>query len=139
MKIYLAGPDVFLPDAVEIGRKKAAIGARYGMRGLYPLDNAVDLSAADASLAIFKGNEAMMEAADLPGYSALGNTVRGNSIASNAGLGIDLAGNLGVTPNDSLDADVDWPQLPQIELDVCLAPQAMQLGGRRPTDETLSR
>ena len=65
MKIYLAGPDVFLPDAVEIGRKKAAICARYGMRGLYPLDNAVDLSAADASLAIFKGNEAMMEAADV--------------------------------------------------------------------------
>jgi nucleoside 2-deoxyribosyltransferase len=64
MKIYLAGPDVFLPDAVEIGRKKAAICARYGVSGLYPLDNAVDLSAADASLTIFKGNEAMMEAAD---------------------------------------------------------------------------
>ena len=29
-----------------------------------PLDNAVDLSSADASLAIFKGNEAMMDAAD---------------------------------------------------------------------------
>jgi nucleoside 2-deoxyribosyltransferase len=64
MKIYLAGPDVFLPDAVGIGHKKAAICARYGVSGLYPLDNAVDLSAADASLAIFKGNEGMMEAAD---------------------------------------------------------------------------
>ena len=64
MKIYLAGPDVFLPDAVEIGRRKAAICARHGLTGLYPLDNAVDLSAADASLAIFKGNEAMMDAAD---------------------------------------------------------------------------
>jgi len=64
MKIYLAGPDVFLPDAIEIGRRKAAICARHGLRGLYPLDNAVDLSAADASLAIFKGNEAMMDAAD---------------------------------------------------------------------------
>ena len=64
MKIYLAGPDVFLPDAIEIGRRKAAICARHGVSGLYPLDNAVDLSAADASLAIFKGNEAMMDAAD---------------------------------------------------------------------------
>ena len=64
MKIYLAGPDVFLPDAIEIGRRKAAICARHGVRGLYPLDNAVDLAAADASLAIFKGNEAMMDAAD---------------------------------------------------------------------------
>ena len=64
MKIYLAGPDVFLPDALEIGRRKAEICARHGLTGLYPLDNVVDLSASDASLAIFKGNEAMMDAAD---------------------------------------------------------------------------
>src|SRR5246127_3097326 len=64
MKIYLAGPDVFLPDAIDIGKRKAAICARHGAHGLYPLDNAVDLSAGDASLAIFKGNEAMMDAAD---------------------------------------------------------------------------
>ena len=64
MKIYLAGPDVFLPDAVEIGRRKTEICARHGVSGHYPLDNAVDLSAADASLTIFKGNQAMMDAAD---------------------------------------------------------------------------
>ena len=64
MKIYLAGPDVFLTDAIEIGRRKAAICARHGLIGLHPLDNSVDLTAADASLAIFKGNEAMMDAAD---------------------------------------------------------------------------
>jgi nucleoside 2-deoxyribosyltransferase len=64
MKIYLAGPDVFLPDAVEVGRCKAAICARHGLAGLYPLDNAVELSAADASLAIYRGNEAMMVACD---------------------------------------------------------------------------
>ena len=46
MKIYLAGPDVFLPDAVEIGRQKAAICAAHGLAGLYPLDNAIDLAAA---------------------------------------------------------------------------------------------
>ena len=64
MKIYLAGPDVFLPDAADIGRRKAEICARHGVSGLYPLDNAIDLSASDASLRIFKGNEAMMDAAD---------------------------------------------------------------------------
>lgn len=64
MKIYLAGPDVFLPDAIEVGRRKAAICARHGFSGLYPLDNAIDLTAPDASLAIFRGNEAMMDAAD---------------------------------------------------------------------------
>ena len=64
MKIYLAGPDVFLPDAVEIGRRKVEICARHGLTGLYPLDNAIDLAAADASLRIFRGNEAMMNEAD---------------------------------------------------------------------------
>jgi nucleoside 2-deoxyribosyltransferase len=64
MKIYLAGPDVFLPDAIGIGRRKVDICACHGLTGLYPLDNAVDLSAGDASLAIFKGNQAMMDAAD---------------------------------------------------------------------------
>jgi nucleoside 2-deoxyribosyltransferase len=64
MKVYLAGPDVFLPDAIAIGRQKADICASHGLIGLYPLDNAVDLAAADASLAIFKANEAMIDAAD---------------------------------------------------------------------------
>jgi nucleoside 2-deoxyribosyltransferase len=63
-KIYLAGPDVFRPDAVEIGRRKTEICARHRVRGLYPLDNAIDVSAGDVSLNIFKGNQAMMDAAD---------------------------------------------------------------------------
>jgi nucleoside 2-deoxyribosyltransferase len=65
MKVYLAGPDVFLPDAVEVGQRKAAICARHGLTGLYPLDNAVDLVADDASGAIYRGNEAMMMACDV--------------------------------------------------------------------------
>src|SRR5246500_5858513 len=64
MKIYLAGPDVFLPDALSIGQRKVAICARYGLVGLFPLDTPVDRSAASASLAIFQNNEAMMEASD---------------------------------------------------------------------------
>jgi len=64
MKIYLAGPDVFLPDAVEIGRQKTATCAAHGLTGLYPLDNVIDLSAPDASRQIFCGNEAMMDEAD---------------------------------------------------------------------------
>jgi len=63
MKIYLAGPDVFLPDALAIGQQKREICARHGVTGLYPLDNAVDLAAPDASLQIFRANEAMMDEA----------------------------------------------------------------------------
>jgi nucleoside 2-deoxyribosyltransferase len=62
-KVYLAGPDVFLPDAVDIGRRKAELCRRHGLTGLYPLDNAVDHAANDASFRIFRGNEAMMNEA----------------------------------------------------------------------------
>src|ERR1700686_2225873 len=64
MKVYLAGPDVFLPDAVEVGRRKVELCTRHGLTGLYPLDNAVDLAARDASLRIFRGNETTMIEAD---------------------------------------------------------------------------
>src|SRR5947209_5966398 len=63
-KIYLAGPDVFLPDAIDIGRRKVEICARHGLIGLYPLDHEVDRSAGEVSLNIFKGCESMMDAAD---------------------------------------------------------------------------
>ena len=61
MNVYLAGPDVFLPDALDIGRRKREICTRYGVTGHYPLDNTIDRKAADASLRIFKGNQAMMD------------------------------------------------------------------------------
>src|ERR1700716_3905959 len=64
MKISLAGPDVFLPAAVDIGRRKAELCERHGLIGLYPLDSAIDPAAEDASLRIFRGNETMMIEAD---------------------------------------------------------------------------
>ena len=64
MNIYLAGPDVFLPDAVEMGLRKVEICRRYGVTGLYPLDNLVDRTASDVSLLIYKANEAMMDRCD---------------------------------------------------------------------------
>ncbi|HET7889750.1 MAG TPA: nucleoside 2-deoxyribosyltransferase [Bradyrhizobium sp.] len=60
-QVYLAGPDVFLPDALEIGRQKAEICRRHGLVGLYPLDNIIDRAASDASLQIFKANEVLMD------------------------------------------------------------------------------
>ncbi|WP_375412553.1 nucleoside 2-deoxyribosyltransferase [uncultured Bradyrhizobium sp.] len=64
MKVYLAGPEVFLPDAIDVGRHKADLCARYGLSGSYPLDNVIDPTAADASLQIFRANQAMMNEAD---------------------------------------------------------------------------
>lgn len=36
--IYLAGPEVFLADAIEIGQAKKEICAHYGFEGLFPFD-----------------------------------------------------------------------------------------------------
>ena len=41
LKIYLAGPDVFRPDAFEQGERLKALCAEFGLRGLYPLDHSV--------------------------------------------------------------------------------------------------
>jgi len=38
MRIYLAGPDVFLPDAAEQAARKKLICARHGLEGVSPLD-----------------------------------------------------------------------------------------------------
>jgi nucleoside 2-deoxyribosyltransferase len=54
---------VFLPDAVDFGQRKVEMCGRYGLTGLYPLDNSVDLAADDVSLSIFKGNVGMMNEA----------------------------------------------------------------------------
>ncbi|WP_183131654.1 nucleoside 2-deoxyribosyltransferase, partial [Pseudomonas viridiflava] len=41
--IYLAGFDVFRPDAVEYGRYLKALCSAHGLEGLYPFDNEVPL------------------------------------------------------------------------------------------------
>jgi nucleoside 2-deoxyribosyltransferase len=68
MKVYLAGPDVFLPDALDIGRRKKEICARFGLIGLFPLDEEIKEipgeSRALPSMRIFRCCTAMMEDAD---------------------------------------------------------------------------
>ena len=54
---------MFLPDAVDFGQRKVEMCGRYGLTGLYPLDNKVDPAADDVSLSIFKGNVGMMNEA----------------------------------------------------------------------------
>ncbi|EKV32457.1 putative Nucleoside 2-deoxyribosyltransferase [Caenispirillum salinarum AK4] len=66
--VYLAGPEVFLSDAVAVGEAKKAICARHGLTGLFPLDNELDLGGLDpqdAGRAISAANEALMRRADL--------------------------------------------------------------------------
>jgi nucleoside 2-deoxyribosyltransferase len=38
LRVYLAGPDVFFPNAADIGEAKKRICAEHGFDGVYPLD-----------------------------------------------------------------------------------------------------
>jgi nucleoside 2-deoxyribosyltransferase len=68
MKVYLAGPDVFLRDAKAIGQRKKEICARFGLVGLFPLDGELDEASSESgallSMRIFRCCTAMMEEAD---------------------------------------------------------------------------
>ncbi len=67
LKVYLAGPEVFLPNAHAILAEKLAICERFGWQGLSPVDNEVDttgLSPEEIASAIYRGNVAMMRQAD---------------------------------------------------------------------------
>ena len=69
MKAYLAGPDVFLPDARGHARRKAEICARHGIAGRPPLNEDVESLAAlpddEAWRTIFRKDLEMMEGCDL--------------------------------------------------------------------------
>jgi nucleoside 2-deoxyribosyltransferase len=64
---YLAGPDVFLPDAVLHAAKKVEICRRYGLQGLPPLNEDVkaDLMAPDVWQTIYQKDVSMMERCDI--------------------------------------------------------------------------
>lgn len=59
-KIYLAGFDVFAPDAVQRGAKMKLQCAENGFCGLFPLDNE-----ADTPEQIYEGNCALIDSADI--------------------------------------------------------------------------
>ena len=66
-KIYIAGPDVFEKDAIEIGKRNVELCKKYGFIGLYPLDNVVDFNQPKRKIAldIFEANKKMIEECDI--------------------------------------------------------------------------
>jgi len=67
-RIYLAGPEVFLPHAKEIGAEKARLCAEAGFEGCFPLDNELDLAGLtkhQQAMKILDANEALMRSCDL--------------------------------------------------------------------------
>jgi nucleoside 2-deoxyribosyltransferase len=64
-KVYLAGPEVFLPNAAEIGAAKKRICAAHGLKGLFPLDQEQPpLPPGELGTAIYRANIRLMMSAD---------------------------------------------------------------------------
>ncbi|HEX5957054.1 MAG TPA: nucleoside 2-deoxyribosyltransferase [Hyphomicrobiaceae bacterium] len=62
-RIYLAGPEVFLPDALAVGARKAELCAQQGFTGVFPMDAGLDLTGLakpEAARRISGANEALM-------------------------------------------------------------------------------
>jgi nucleoside 2-deoxyribosyltransferase len=62
-RIYLAGPEVFLPDAQAVGARKAALCTQHGLDGVFPLDAGLDLAGLakpEQARAISAANEGLM-------------------------------------------------------------------------------
>jgi nucleoside 2-deoxyribosyltransferase len=62
-RIYLAGPEVFLPDALAMGARKVAMCAAHGMEGVFPLDAQLGLAGLakpEQARRISEANEGLM-------------------------------------------------------------------------------
>lgn len=61
-KVYLAGPDVFRPDAIGQGEYLKELCAQHGMKGMYPFDNSIPagLTGSDAAKVISQANMDMI-------------------------------------------------------------------------------
>ncbi|HEY4249637.1 MAG TPA: nucleoside 2-deoxyribosyltransferase [Roseomonas sp.] len=66
MLIYLAGPEVFLPDADAVAAGKKAICAAHGCTGVFPTDEAAapGTLAGEAHRRIYRANEAHIRGCD---------------------------------------------------------------------------
>jgi nucleoside 2-deoxyribosyltransferase len=66
IRLYLAGPDVFWPNAAEIGLRKKILCEEFGFVGLFPLDNDLSETADGEKIdeKIFRANVALMREAE---------------------------------------------------------------------------
>ena len=67
-RVYLAGPEVFLANAKEIGENKKALCKKYGFDGVFPIDVEVDAkgkSPREVGLCISGINEDLIKSCDI--------------------------------------------------------------------------
>lgn len=90
LRIYLAGPEVFFPNARAQGEEKKQLCAEHGFEGVYPLDNdiadAASLSPEALARAISHGNERLMRSCDL----IIANCTPFRSVSMDAGTAFEI-------------------------------------------------
>ena len=66
-KIYIAGPDVFKRDSIQIGKSYVNLCDIYGFSGHYPLDNMIDFNQEKKKIAkdIFVANKNLIDECDI--------------------------------------------------------------------------
>lgn len=66
-KIYIAGPDVFERNSIQIGRRYVQLCKKYGFEGLYPLDNTINFNQNKQKIAqdIFLANKQLIDSCDI--------------------------------------------------------------------------
>lgn len=68
LQIYLAGPEVFLPNAMALGEAKRALCANLGLIGVFPLDAEIDLAGLaprEQGRTIYRADVGLMRRCDL--------------------------------------------------------------------------
>ena len=61
-RVYLAGPDIFFPEAPTIARERKTLLAALGMEGVFPLDSqAQGESFSNTAFAIFQTNRKLID------------------------------------------------------------------------------
>jgi len=115
-RAYLAGPEVFLPDAFALGEAKKAICAEHGLVGVFPLDPLDGRLPELDGLALFAHCVGHLDAADL--VIANLTPFRGPSmdvgtaveIGYGLGRGVPVFGytNVAADYRDRVDAEPGW-------------------------------
>lgn len=88
-RIYLAGPEVFLPNAMEIGRQKQEICTAVGLEGVFPLDTQLDLAGlpkTEQARRIALGNEGLMRSCD----AIVANLTPFRGVSMDSGTGFEV-------------------------------------------------
>jgi nucleoside 2-deoxyribosyltransferase len=88
-RLYLAGPEVFLPDAIAVGAEKKRLAAEAGFEGLFPLDNALSLEGVaklEQARRISLANEALIRSAD----GLIANLTPFRGVSADAGTAFEV-------------------------------------------------